>query len=223
MRNRNKAVLNLSKQTFDLLWAAMIALGAGSLALRSYPIALIPWLPTALLGAALALGLALTLFIERRPTEIKKERKVSPSDKPPTAPVYPRIHSTIYRYVEGYNPLEQAHPVSQHIGWAGAKFWGGSVEPEFERRFHEQWQAQITLAMRRILETYKTTSGVSRSRDLVNEAVEIAKRLQGTSLQVRVCKDGDILISEGAPSDSEDFNLSFQTLGRKKTTSELPN
>jgi hypothetical protein len=225
---QKKVVLKLSKARFDSIWAGMIATGGASLVAYSHPVAALPWLSQALLWTALAVALILTIFVERTPSTFTDGESVAIASQ---VKAYPAAHtrtklesdplkspsSSLKTEQTAEAVLRSAQVVSE--AFTHCRF----VDREANNWIGEKWQTETAVETRKVFEIYFAKYTAPRSRDLVNEAVEIAKRLQGTSLAVRLCNDGDIVISESSQPHPIDFDISYRLKGSAKTEGRLPN
>jgi hypothetical protein len=222
---QNKVVLRISKSKFDAIWAVMIVIGGASLIVGSNPVAALPWLAHALLWTALATGLVLTIFIERAPVttgERKPASMVSQLKAHSVAKTSANAETYALVSAKKGERAEEATRRPATVLSEALKHWR-SVDLDASSRLCEKWQAEITIDTRRVFEIYTAKPTMPRSRDLVNEAVEIARRLQGTSLEVRLCHHGDIVISESSTSRTGDFDFSYGLRGKAKTEGSLLN
>lgn len=204
-------VLQLRKERFDLVWALMIAFGIASLFLNSHPLHFAPWASAILLGVALAIGLSLTLFVKRDSarsdgeshslisTQVQGLSLESCSIQPQAPEHFSSSHVTaeVRRSARGFRRLQDIR--LQEISWAES----AQIIVQAELR------AEIENTTREVMELYVAEVRASRSRDLVKEAVEIARQLQGTSCEVRICRDGEIVIFDPKVQRLDNLELNF--------------
>jgi hypothetical protein len=230
MSGKSKWAMKLTRGKFDVVWGAMIVLGAASLVLKSHPVPAVPWLATATLSIALVIGFALTLFVERLPAGEnerysdgdRQDSSVAVSCKHPDQAAVKHVEHLAEVKVKisdiKVQGIAWSSPASTVIASEVVRKWQSvAIIDEIQHRIHNELRSEIALATREVFELYLTEVRLPKSRDVVKEAVEIAKHLQGTSLEVRVRRDGEIVISEQSSSRTEtrDFQISAMPAARQ--------